>query len=157
MSNESTSGARFSLPQVSNPPDYAAKLAAVEQRHTESGAAAHEPELTAPVVADSASPAGALRNAIIGALRGVFDPELPVNIYDLGLIYAIDIADNNDVAIKMTLTAPACPVAGEMPGMAQRAAERVPGIGRVKVNLVWDPPWTRENLSDAALLQLGLL
>lgn len=155
MSDAANPPSRISLPQATTAPDYAARLATVEQRHAggDVGAQKHDPLAAETSEAQN----DILRNAIIAALRGVFDPELPVNIYDLGLIYSIDIDASNDVAISMTLTAPACPVAGEMPGMAQRAVEKVDGIGRVKVRLVWDPPWTRENMSDAALLQLGLL
>ncbi len=98
-----------------------------------------------------------LREPIIAALRSVHDPEIPVNIYDLGLIYAIDIAPNGDVAIDMTLTAPACPVAGMMPIMVKEAVTRVDGVGLVGVELVWDPPWGQENMSDEARLQLGLM
>ncbi|MBK5966426.1 SUF system Fe-S cluster assembly protein [Thiocystis minor] len=98
-----------------------------------------------------------LREPIIAALRGVHDPEIPVNIYDLGLIYSVDIAPNGDVAIDMTLTAPACPVAGMMPIMVKDAVARVDGVGEVRVELVWDPPWGQENMSDEARLQLGLM
>lgn len=98
-----------------------------------------------------------LRPAIIEALRTVNDPEIPVNLYDLGLIYRIDIADNGDVDIDMTLTAPACPVAGMMPVMVKDAVAAVEGVGEVQVELVWDPPWSQERMSEEALLQLGLL
>jgi FeS assembly SUF system protein len=98
-----------------------------------------------------------LREPIIAALRGVHDPEIPVNIYDLGLIYSVDIAPNGDVAIDMTLTAPACPVAGMMPIMVRDAVARVDGVGEVRVELVWDPPWGQEQMSDEARLQLGLM
>lgn len=98
-----------------------------------------------------------LREPIIAALRQVHDPEIPVNIYDLGLIYNIDIADNGDVDIDMTLTAPACPVAGMMPVMVKDAVEKVEGVGEIKVELVWDPPWSQANMSEEALLTLGML
>ena len=93
---------------------------------------------------------------VVSALRGVFDPEIPVNIYDLGLIYAIDV-DGSHAHIRMTLTAPACPVAGSMPGAVERAVLRVPDIDSAKVELVWDPPWSQERMSDEARLELGLL
>jgi FeS assembly SUF system protein len=99
----------------------------------------------------------ALREPIIEALRRVHDPEIPVNIYDLGLIYRIDISERGDVAIDMTLTAPACPVAGMMPVMVKDAVAGVEGVGNVQVELVWDPPWSQANMSDEAKLQLGLL
>ena len=99
----------------------------------------------------------ALREAIVESLRGVFDPEIPVNIYDLGLIYRIDITGRGNVAIDMTLTAPACPVAGMMPVMVKDAVKRVEGVGEVIVELVWDPPWSPATMSDEAKLQLGML
>ena len=98
-----------------------------------------------------------LREPIIEALRKVYDPEIPVNIYDLGLIYGIDIAANGDCHIDMTLTAPACPVAGMMPGMVKEAVCQVEGVGEVQVDLVWDPPWTQDKMSDEAMLQLGMM
>jgi len=98
-----------------------------------------------------------LHEPIIEQLRKVFDPEIPVNIYDLGLIYRIGIAPNGDVDIDMTLTAPACPVAGMMPVMVEDAVRKVEGVGRVKVELVWDPPWTQEKMSDEARLELGMM
>ncbi len=98
-----------------------------------------------------------LREPIIEALRQVHDPEIPVNIYDLGLIYDIGIADNGDTHIDMTLTAPACPVAGMMPVMVKEAVAQVEGVGAVSVELVWDPPWSQDRMSDEARLQLGLM
>jgi FeS assembly SUF system protein len=98
-----------------------------------------------------------LREPIIEALRKVHDPEIPVNIYDLGLIYRIDIAANGDCHIDMTLTAPACPVAGMMPVMVKDALGQVEGVGEVQVDLVWEPPWTQDKMSEEAMLQLGLL
>jgi FeS assembly SUF system protein len=97
-----------------------------------------------------------LREPIVAALRQVHDPEIPVNIYDLGLIYRIEIAANGDVQIDMTLTAPACPVAGMMPVMVKDAVGGVDGVGEIQVDLVWDPPWGPEHMSDEARLQLGL-
>lgn len=98
-----------------------------------------------------------LREPIIAALRRVHDPEIPVNIYDLGLIYKIDIAANGDVDVDMTLTAPACPVAGMMPLMVKDAVQKVEGVGEVQVELVWDPPWSQDKMSEEALLQLGMM
>lgn len=94
---------------------------------------------------------------IIAALRTVRDPEIPTNIYDLGLVYAIDAVGDNDIAIKMTLTAPGCPVAGTLPGMVARAVESVDGVGRCHVDLVWDPPWTKDRMTDEAKLELDML
>ncbi|WP_058553461.1 SUF system Fe-S cluster assembly protein [Thiohalocapsa sp. ML1] len=109
-------------------------------------------------VAEPVAPTGeALREPIIAALRKVHDPEIPVNIYDLGLIYKIDIADSGNIAIDMTLTAPACPVAGLMPVMVKDAVKTVDGVNEVVVDLVWDPPWGPDTMSDEAKLQLGML
>lgn len=107
--------------------------------------------------ADPARPAGPgeLEMAVIDALRGVYDPEIPVNIHELGLIYRCDVAADGNVEIDMTLTAPACPVAGEMPGMVETAVRAVPGVKEVKVELVWDPPWDQSMMSEAARLELG--
>jgi FeS assembly SUF system protein len=93
---------------------------------------------------------------IIAALKTVYDPEIPVDIYELGLIYKVDVADNKDVTIDMTLTAPGCPVAGEMPGMVKDAVKTVPGLGEIKVNMVFDPPWTPERMSEEAKLELNM-
>jgi len=98
----------------------------------------------------------ALTAAMVKELKTVFDPEIPVDIYELGLIYKIDVADNKDVTIDMTLTAPACPVAGEMPGWVKDAVQRIPGLGDVTVNMVFDPPWTPERMSDEAKLELNM-
>lgn len=104
-------------------------------------------------------PAGtpaASEEAIIDALKTVYDPEIPVNLYDLGLIYRLERAANGDVAIDMTLTAPACPVAGTMPGKVAEAVAAVPGVGEVEVRLVWEPPWTKDRMSEDARLALDL-
>ena len=90
------------------------------------------------------------------ALKTVYDPEIPVDIYELGLIYKVDVADNKDVAVDMTLTAPNCPVAGEMPGNGQVGAAAVDGIGEVTVNMTFDPPWTPERMSEEAKLELNM-
>lgn len=98
-----------------------------------------------------------LYDQVIGALQSVYDPEIPVNIYDLGLIYRVVITDENDVAIDMTLTAPGCPVAGEIPGWVAEAVEPLAGVRRVDVEIVWDPPWEMSRMSDEARLELGML
>jgi len=95
-------------------------------------------------------------DAVIAALQTVYDPEIPVNLYDLGLIYDVAIGDDGSVEIDMSLTAPGCPVAGEMPGQVARAVAEVPGVGEVTVRLVWDPPWTPERMSEDARLALGM-
>lgn len=94
---------------------------------------------------------------IVEAIRGVYDPEIPVNIFDLGLIYSIRIDDENAVDVDMTLTAPGCPVAGEMPGWVADAVEPLAGIKQVDVRLVWEPPWDMSRLSDEARLELGFM
>ena len=94
---------------------------------------------------------------VIEACRTVFDPEIPVNIYDLGLIYTIEINDENEVGIIMTLTAPGCPVAGEMPGWLTEAVEPLDGVKQVDVAITWDPPWGMERMSDEARLELGFM
>lgn len=98
-----------------------------------------------------------LEGKIIELLRTIYDPELPVNIYDLGLIYDIDISDDHSVNIRMTLTAPACPVAGQIVAEVQAKVQNLDEVKRADVELVWDPPWGREMISEAARLDLGLL
>ena len=99
----------------------------------------------------------ASREAVIEGLRTVYDPEIPVNIYDLGLIYEMTIAPDGKVDVEMSLTAPGCPVAGEMPGMVANAVAAVEGTGEVEVKLVWEPGWTPERMSEDAKLALGML
>ena len=98
----------------------------------------------------------AITDQLIEQLKTVFDPEIPVDIYELGLIYKVDVSDTKDVAIDMTLTAPGCPVAGEMPGWVEDAVRQIPGIGQVKVDLVFDPPWDPSRMSDEAKLSLNM-
>jgi FeS assembly SUF system protein len=98
-----------------------------------------------------------LEGKVIEAISTVFDPEIPVNIYELGLIYDIDIDGMSDVKIKMTLTSPACPVAGSLPGDVQRVVEGVENVRAVDVDLVWEPPWTPDRMSEAAKLELGFM
>lgn len=98
-----------------------------------------------------------IRERVIETLQTVYDPELPVNIYDLGLIYKVDVDPDFNVSIQMTLTAPACPVAGTLPGEIQKKVASVPGVESAKVELVWDPPWSKDRMSEAALLELGLI
>ncbi len=98
-----------------------------------------------------------LYEQVVEACRSVYDPEIPVNIYELGLIYTIDINDENAVAIKMSLTAPGCPVAGEMPGWVADAVEPLAGVKQVDVELVWEPPWGMDMMSDEARLELGFM
>jgi FeS assembly SUF system protein len=98
----------------------------------------------------------ATESAVVEALRSVFDPEIPVNIYDLGLIYDLTIGDRGDVDIAMTLTAPACPVAGTLPGEVADSVAGIKGTGEVAVTITWDPPWTPENMSEVARVALDM-
>ncbi|HRD71136.1 MAG TPA: SUF system Fe-S cluster assembly protein [Legionella sp.] len=97
-----------------------------------------------------------VKDAIILALKGVFDPEIPVNIYDLGLIYDVAIDDDHHVAIQMTLTTPGCPVAQTFPGTVEQAVNQVEGVKDCTVELVWEPPWSQERMTEAARLELGI-
>jgi FeS assembly SUF system protein len=114
----------------------------------------------ATATGDASSPGwvqDGLMSDIIGALRTVHDPEIPVNLYDLGLIYRIDVKDQGIVEIDMTLTAPGCPVASEMLGWVKTAVSGLEGVTEAKVNLVFDPPWDQSRMSDEAKLELGLV
>ena len=97
-----------------------------------------------------------LRDSVIAALKTVYDPEMPVNIYELGLIYDVSVDDDGRAGIRMTLTAPNCPVAGTLPGEVERAVRVVPGVTDVKLELTFDPPWSKDRMSEAAKLALGL-
>jgi FeS assembly SUF system protein len=97
-----------------------------------------------------------LKNDLVGALKTVFDPEIPVDIYELGLIYRLEVDDDRNIEVDMTLTAPGCPVAGDMPGWVENAVSAVPGVGQVKVKLVFDPPWDMSRMSDEARLALNM-
>jgi FeS assembly SUF system protein len=131
---------------------------------------AHEPQSEAPSApspstSPSAAPAAAaadvspetLRELIVEQLKTVFDPEIPVNIYELGLIYDVSVADDGKAAIRMTLTTPMCPAAEELPPEVETKAREVPGVTGVELALVWDPPWTPEMMSEAAKLDLGMV
>jgi FeS assembly SUF system protein len=104
-----------------------------------------------------AEPAGDLYESVIEALKDIYDPEIPVNIYDLGLIYDVEITPENHALVKMTLTTPNCPVAESMPGEVELRVGSVPGVGHAEVELVWDPPWDPQRMSDEAKLELGML
>ena len=110
-----------------------------------------------PSAASPGAPGGDLYERVIDALREIYDPEIPVNIYDLGLIYGVDVTDEGDVVITMTLTTPHCPVAESMPSEVELRASTVPGVRDAEVNLVWDPPWGPNLMSDEARLELGML
>lgn len=116
------------------------------------------PEATpaAPASAISPDEIARLTDDITAALKTVYDPEIPVDIYELGLVYKVDIEDDRQVTIDMTLTAPGCPVAGDMPGWVENAVSTVPGVSGVKVNLVFDPPWDHSRMSDEARVALNM-
>jgi FeS assembly SUF system protein len=102
-------------------------------------------------------PGGALHDGVIAALREIYDPEIPVNIYELGLIYGVDITADGQVVVNMTLTTPNCPVAESMPAEVELRVSAVPGVRDAEVNLVWSPPWDPQKMSDEAKLELGML
>ena len=108
------------------------------------------------VVPEPTADTNELENNIVEALKTVFDPEIPVNIYELGLIYDINIQPDGKTDIKMTLTSPACPVAGSLPGEVKAKVENVPGVSSADIELVWDPVWNPSMMSEAARLQLGM-
>jgi FeS assembly SUF system protein len=110
-----------------------------------------------PQAENPAAPGGVLYESVIEALREIYDPEIPVNIYDLGLIYGVDVTPDADVVVTMTLTTPHCPVAESMPGEVELRVSSVPGVRDAEVNLVWDPPWDPAKMSDEARLELGML
>src|SRR5438067_1161811 len=105
----------------------------------------------------SSNDVGTLEQRVVAALRTIYDPEIPVNIYDLGLVYELRVDAGGVVKIRMTLTTPGCPVAQIFPGMVEEAVGRVPSVSEARVELVWEPPWSRDRLSEAARLELGML
>ncbi|MBA4760308.1 SUF system Fe-S cluster assembly protein [Sphingomonas sp.] len=110
-----------------------------------------------PTDVPKGEPGGATYDAIIDALKDIYDPEIPVNIYDLGLIYNVEVTDAGHAVVTMTLTTPHCPVAESMPAEVELRVGAVPGVGHAEVNLVWDPPWDPAKMSDEARLELGML
>jgi len=110
-----------------------------------------------PAEASPAEPGGDLYEAVVDALKDIYDPEIPVNIYDLGLIYGVEITPENHAKVTMTLTTPHCPVAESMPGEVELRVGAVPGVGDAEVSLVWDPPWDPSKMTDEARLELGML
>ena len=109
-----------------------------------------------PAEVGAGEPGGALYEGVIEALKEIYDPEIPVNIYDLGLVYGVEFNDAHAI-VTMTLTTPNCPVAESMPGEVEMRVGAVPGVGSAEVNLVWDPPWDPQKMSDEAKLELGML
>jgi FeS assembly SUF system protein len=114
------------------------------------------PDAPTPATASGPIDISDMQEKVVEVLRTCFDPEVPVNIYELGLVYGIDVEESGDVAIRMTLTSPACPVAGSLPPEVQAKVQRVPGVRSARVEIVWDPPWTPERMSEAARVQLGM-
>jgi FeS assembly SUF system protein len=111
----------------------------------------------APAEPPAEAPGGDLYEAVIEALKEIYDPEIPVNIYDLGLIYDVEITPERHAMVKMTLTTPNCPVAESMPGEVELRVGSVPGVGHAEVELVWEPPWDPQKMTDEAKLELGML
>ncbi len=142
--------------QVAAPPRATAPETATDKlerkRDYLEGFLAAKPEGVAP-----SAPGGDLYEAVVAALKDIFDPEIPVNIYDLGLIYGVEVDDNSGVVVTMTLTTPHCPVAESMPGEVELRVSSVPGVRDAEVLLVWDPPWDPAKMSDEARLELGML
>lgn len=147
---------KFSVEEVSNPPP-------TPERPRADANAARAPDYLEgflqqkPAPLSGNEPGGALYEAVITALKEIYDPEIPVNIYDLGLIYGLEITDDGHAVVTMTLTTPHCPVAESMPGEVEMRVGAVPGVGHAEVNLVWDPPWDPQKMSDEAKLELGML
>ena len=110
-----------------------------------------------PAEAPAGEPGGDIYESVIAALKEIYDPEIPVDIYELGLIYGVDVTEQAHVVVTMTLTTPHCPVAESMPGEVEMRVGAVPGVGSAEVNLVWDPPWDPNKMSDEAKLELGML
>ena len=110
-----------------------------------------------PAAVATTEPGGGIYEAIIEALKEIYDPEIPVNIYDLGLIYSVEVTPDGHAVVTMTLTTPHCPVAESMPGEVELRVGAVPGVGHAEVNLVWDPPWDPQKMTDEAKLELGRL
>ncbi len=142
--------------QVAAPPRATVPETAIDKlerkRDYLEGFLAAKPEGVAP-----GAPGGDLYEAVVAALKDIFDPEIPVNIYDLGLIYGVEVDDNSGVVVTMTLTTPHCPVAESMPGEVELRVGSVPGVRDAEVLLVWDPPWDPAKMSDEARLELGML
>jgi FeS assembly SUF system protein len=112
--------------------------------------------LSSPLAGEFRADHMTLKDQVVAAMRKVYDPEMPVNIYELGLIYGVDVNDQGQVAIRMTLTAPNCPVAGSLPADVERAVRAVPGVSGVTLELTFDPPWSKDRMSEAAKLALGI-
>lgn len=144
---------RSDMATVPAPEETGGAVRAVETPPPSGSAAGPDVSSTAPRAAD----AGVRETDVIDALCTVFDPEIPVNIYELGLIYDLDVTSDGRVRVAMTLTSPACPVAGSLPGEVEAKIREIDGVTDVEVELVWDPPWTPDRMSEAARLELGFM
>ncbi len=134
--------------------------AAPERDVIDLSAPAPTPEVEAATASGSDIPddeIARITQDVVAALKSVYDPEIPVDIYELGLIYQVDLEDDRTLKVEMTLTAPGCPVAGEMPGWVRDAVQKVDGVERAEVNLTFDPPWSPDRMTDEARLQLNML
>ena len=140
------------IDEAPKPPKARVESSFERKRDYLQGFLAQKPAEESPV-----EPGGDLYEAVIEALKEIYDPEIPVNIYDLGLIYDVEITPEHHAMVKMTLTTPHCPVAESMPGEIELRVGAVPGIGHAEVELVWDPPWDPQKMSDEAKLELGML
>ncbi len=128
----------------------------IEERVSDAEAPAEAAPAASAAAAAPAPEHDQLKDDLVAALKTVFDPEIPVDIYELGLIYRLDVDEARNIEVDMTLTAPGCPVAGDMPGWVENAVSSVPGVGQVKVNLVFDPPWDPSRMSEEARLALNM-
>ena len=151
MSDE---GKKFSLSQASEGEDHAARI--LREKIGDVLALGDTPA-GKTVVEGAARDQRGLEEKVVAALQTIYDPEIPLNIYDLGLIYRIAIEPTSAVKVEMTLTAPGCPVAGDIVAEVKKKIEAIPDVPRAEVELVWDPPWTKERLSEAARLELGMM
>lgn len=142
---------RARVDDIAPPPENMAEKLERKRDYLE-GFLAEKPADVAP-----GAPGGSIYEGVITALKEIYDPEIPVNIYELGLIYGVDVSDDGAVAIAMTLTTPHCPVAESMPGEVELRVGAVPGVRDCEVSLVWDPPWDMGKMSDEAKLELGML
>jgi FeS assembly SUF system protein len=145
---------KISLTQMGSAEEHAAKI--MREKIGDIQSLGDKPA-TAGVVCETSADQKELEVKVIAALQTVYDPEIPLNIYDLGLIYRLVIAPSNAVKIEMTLTAPGCPVAGDIVAAVKRKVEAIAEVPKAEVELVWDPPWTRDRLSEAARLELGMM
>ena len=140
--------------EASKPPKARVSDTFERKRDYLAGFLAQEPKPAEPAPVE---PGGDLYEAVIEALKEIYDPEIPVNIYDLGLIYDVQVSPESHVKVLMTLTTPNCPVAESMPGEVELRVGAVPGVGDAEVELVWDPPWDPQKMTDEAKLELGML